>query len=112
MSCNNGTGITLNYYQKQAFKTALPATKNITYMTLGLSNEAGEVAGKLKKHIRGDTTIAVNEAIADELGDVLWYLAGAAWMVGYTLEEIAAMNLSKLSSRQERGKLQGDGDTR
>jgi NTP pyrophosphatase (non-canonical NTP hydrolase) len=102
----------LNEYQKRAFATALPTAMNLTYMVLGLANEAGEVAGKLKKHIRGDNSLEVNEAIAQELGDVLWYVAGAAWLIGYSLEEIATMNAVKLEDRKERGKLQGDGDTR
>ena len=33
------------------------------------------------------------EAMAYELGDVLWYLANAANDLGYTLSEIGEMNL-------------------
>ena len=43
---------------------------------------------------------------------MLWYLAQLATEAGLDLGEIAEENLSKLLSRQERGALQGSGDTR
>jgi hypothetical protein len=51
-------------------------------------------------------------AIAKELGDVLWYLGQASREVGYTLDQVALMNLEKLTSRKERGVLHGSGDNR
>lgn len=103
----------LNEYQSRAWLTALPTTKNIEYMLIGLGNESGEALGKLKKKIRGDHTLdEIVEPLIGELGDVLWYLAGAARVLGISLAEIACLNLEKLESRQERGKLQGDGDVR
>ena len=44
--------------------------------------------------------------------DVLWYLSQVATEAGLDLEEIAAENLDKLFSRQERGVLRGSGDDR
>jgi NTP pyrophosphatase (non-canonical NTP hydrolase) len=103
----------LDEYQERAYDLALPTTKNITYMLLGVTNESGEAAGKLKKALRGDKKLAaITEDIAQELGDVLWYVSGAARVLGYSLDEIACMNLKKLEDRQLRGKLQGDGDER
>ena len=52
------------------------------------------------------------DEIAFEIGDVLWYCAMMATEVGYTLEEIAEMNLKKLADRKERGTLSGSGDER
>jgi len=37
--------MTLDEYQKRARVTVLPTADNIPYVTLGLTNEAGEVAG-------------------------------------------------------------------
>jgi NTP pyrophosphatase (non-canonical NTP hydrolase) len=102
-------------YQKKASETMLPSADNIYYVTLGLVNEAGEVAGKVKKWIRdqdADFAKLDNEALADELGDVLWYLAMTASKMGTNLDDIAQRNIDKLSSRAERGKLTGSGDNR
>jgi len=110
--------MTFNEYQKEVWDLALPQCKNPTYMALGLG-EAGEVQGKIKKVLRGDTMhMTANEVsayhlkIKAELGDLQYYLAGLAACYGYTLEEIAIANIDKLHDRRERGVLQGDGDNR
>lgn len=105
--------MTFNQYQKEAFKTALPATQNITYMMLGLTNEAGEAAGKLKKVMRGDESIEeAKEKIASEILDVIWYAAGALTVLGLSMDDYAKLNLAKLKDRQARGVIQGNGDLR
>ncbi len=107
--------MTFNDYQKKALKTLLPSANNIPYIALGLTNEAGEVAGKIKKWIRdndNDLDKLDKSAIADELGDTLWYLALMAQKLGLSLEDVAQGNIDKLSSRSRRGKLTGSGDTR
>jgi NTP pyrophosphatase (non-canonical NTP hydrolase) len=87
----------------------------IVYPTLGLANEAGEVAGKIKKIFR-DRAGVINEedrqALKYELGDVLWYLTQICTELNLTLEEVAAANLEKLFLRLERGQIRGDGDER
>ena len=78
-------------------------------------NEAGEVAGKIKKIFRdqnGQITEEDKQSLKNELGDVLWYLTQVRTELDLTLEEVAEMNLTKIFSRQERGKLGGDGDNR
>jgi NTP pyrophosphatase (non-canonical NTP hydrolase) len=88
---------------------------NIVYPALGLCGEAGETAEKVKKAIRDDggtLTEERREAIAAELGDVLWYVAQLASEAGLELETIAEANLEKLASRQQRSVLHGSGDTR
>jgi NTP pyrophosphatase (non-canonical NTP hydrolase) len=85
------------------------------YPTLGLTNEAGEVAGKIKKIFRdkaGEFSPAEREALKGELGDVLWYLAQVCTELEISLDEVAKHNLEKLFSRQERGKIGGGGDNR
>lgn len=105
-----------NAYQDAAKMTALYADAyRVTYPALGLASEAGEVAGKVKKVLRdrdgdfGEEQIAM---IADELGDVLWYVATLAADLGLDLDSIANGNIQKLRSRLERGAIQGDGDKR
>ena len=98
-------------YQLKAVSFAIyPATHKVLYPTLGLCGEAGEVAEKVKKQIRDG--VFHRHEVAKELGDVLWYLANICNDIGYSLEEVADLNLEKLSSRKERGVLKGSGDNR
>jgi NTP pyrophosphatase (non-canonical NTP hydrolase) len=87
----------------------------VIYPTLGLVNEAGEVAGKIKKIFRdreGVISDADRDSLKAELGDVLWYIAQVATELGLSLDEIAEYNIAKLLDRLERGKIKGDGDNR
>ncbi len=107
----------LSDYQRRSRATAVypGAGDNLLYPTLGLCGEAGEVAEKVKKMVRDDgggLTAERRDALAAELGDVLWYVSQLATEAGLDLETIAAENLEKLFSRQERGVLQGSGDER
>ncbi len=96
-------------------KTPTVAGRSIVYPVLGLVGEAGEIAEKVKKLLR-DKNDTLDEAarreIGKELGDVLWYLCRCAAEFGFSFEEIANMNVEKLSSRHERGVVHGDGDNR
>ena len=107
----------LSDYQARSRATAVypGAGENLVYPALGLCGESGEVAEKVKKAIRDDGGVLTPErrdALADELGDVLWYVAQVATEAGLDLGEVAAGNLAKLRSRQERAVLQGSGDSR
>jgi NTP pyrophosphatase (non-canonical NTP hydrolase) len=104
-------------YQRESRKTwgVIPVDHPIVYPTLGLANEAGEVAGKIKKIFRDRAGVISDEdrqALKYELGDVLWYLTQICTELNLTLEEVAAANLEKLFSRLERGQIRGDGDHR
>jgi NTP pyrophosphatase (non-canonical NTP hydrolase) len=106
-----------NEYQQKSRKTAkYPSIGHaVIYPTLGLVNEAGEVAGKIKKVFRdkdGQISDETRQALKAELGDVLWYLAQVSTELGLTLDEVAEANISKLYDRLERGKIGGDGDNR
>lgn len=106
----------MNEYQRRALETVIYPDKNenLTYPVLGLNGEAGELAEKLKKYQRDgvEDQAEFREKMADELGDVLWYLAVCAEELGYELDEIARRNVDKLRDRQERGELHGSGDQR
>jgi NTP pyrophosphatase (non-canonical NTP hydrolase) len=104
-------------YQSKSRATAkYPAIGHaVIYPTLGLVNEAGEVAGKIKKVFRdknGEISPETREALKAELGDVLWYLAQTCTELELSLDEVAESNITKLLDRQARGKIQGDGDNR
>ena len=103
--------ITPDLYENLAGQTAIfPKDKALEYLALGMTSEAGEVAGKVKKLIRDGEGDKV--AIASEIGDVLWYCAMMAKEVGVPLNTIMKENLKKLHGRKERGTLAGSGDTR
>lgn len=82
---------------------------------LGLTGEAGEVADKIKKVYRDKEGVFRQEerdAIAKELGDVLWYVTRLAMTLGYPLSHIAKMNVEKLADRAKRSRIGGSGDDR
>ncbi|RME58673.1 MAG: nucleotide pyrophosphohydrolase [Caldilineae bacterium] len=104
-------------YQRESRKTwnLVHTDHPIVYPTLGLVNEAGEVAGKVKKIFRdrgGEISAADRESLKAELGDVLWYLAQICTELDLSLAEVASYNLEKLFDRLERGVIRGDGDAR
>lgn len=104
-------------YQTKSRRTAkYPAIGHpVIYPTLGLANEAGEVAGKVKKIFRDKSGVigeVEREALKGELGDVLWYLAQVCTELEISLDEVAGHNIEKLYSRFERGAIGGDGDDR
>ena len=126
----------LNEYQNKAMSTCMDSSRNMSYMAMGLVSEVGEFMGKIAKAIRkGDVYIGseANESdlhytigfMADpdrcreweedlkhELGDILWFVAGQAEVMGWTLEEVAQENIDKLASRKKRGVIEGNGDNR
>jgi NTP pyrophosphatase (non-canonical NTP hydrolase) len=106
-----------NEYQQKSRKTAgYPAIGHpVIYPTLGLVNEAGEVAGKIKKVFRdknGEINSETRDALKAELGDVLWYIAQVCTELNLSLDDVAQHNITKLYDRLERGKIKGDGDNR
>jgi NTP pyrophosphatase (non-canonical NTP hydrolase) len=101
----------MNDYQRQAATTAIyPASVQVLYPTLGLAGEAGEVANKVKKILRDGKFD--REGISDEIGDCLWYIAALCRDLNVDMADLAQRNLDKLSDRQKRGTLKGNGDNR
>lgn len=99
-------GITANDYQRAAMRTASGMNyENYGLLmngVLGLCGESGEVADIIKKAtFQGHDMDKAH--IAEELGDVAWYLAVAAHAIGYDLGEIFRMNVEKLKKRYPDG---------
>lgn len=108
--------MTLDEYQQLAMRTAHYPTVDSSpgmpvYPALGLAGESGEFADKIKKAWRNGTEIDRMAAIR-ELGDILWYVAAAARDIGSSLEEVAYVNIEKLSDRAARGVIKSEGDSR
>lgn len=118
--------MTLNEYQKQAMTTCMPSSENFSYMFLNLVGEVGEFASKVAKAIRkgnaeishsklsriGDTDMLAtqDEELKKEAGDILWQLSGVCSVMGWSLNEVAQMNLDKLAARKAVGTIDGNGD--
>lgn len=110
----NAKKMELNEYQKKAMSTCMDSCNNIAYILTGLTAEVGEVNDKIAKAIRkGNLSLHRNniawwakeyaqEIIKDDLKKEL----------GYTLEEIANVNLAKLADRAKRNVIDGNGDNR
>ena len=95
-------------YQDMASETAVyKAEHQVIYPALGLAAEAGEVANKVKKILRDGNFN--REAIADEVGDCLWYIAALCRDLNVDMKELAKNNLRKLHDRKARGVIQGSG---
>lgn len=116
--------LTLTEYQHRTEATAVypsaaaldgSTITGLLYVALGLAGEAGEVANDVKKILRDDDSVLTperRERLANELGDVLWYLARTAAEANLDLNHIAELNLARLASRAERGVIAGSGSDR
>jgi len=86
--------------QKRALSTwhtdNFPVKHQRNHAILGLVGEAGELADLHKKDVykpSHETTVLER---MDELGDVLYYLSILAFLDGFTIEQLSAMNARKL----------------
>ena len=72
--------------------------KRLLHAGIGLSTESGEFLDALKKHIfYGKELDRVN--LAEELGDLFWYMAIVADELGVEFESVMERNIQKLKAR-------------
>ena len=90
-------------YQELAMRSnQIPAVENADFIVplLGLVGEAGSLLTEYKKYLRdGSSHKLFKEGIAEELGDLLWYIANLASKFELDLNEIAQDNLKKCQNR-------------
>ena len=93
----------LSDYQYEALATSQWAQKRekaVLIGLLGLSGEVGSLLTEYKKRLRdGEGHQAYKDRMAEELGDVLWYVAEVASCLGLDLSEVAVSNLQKVRDR-------------
>jgi NTP pyrophosphatase (non-canonical NTP hydrolase) len=85
------------------------------YYVLGLTEEAGELAGKVKRIFRDDGGMlmaAKHDELVLEAGDVMWYLTRLMNYLGIDMQTVLEANINKLYKRREKGTLHGSGDDR
>lgn len=95
--------LTLTDYQNQAKQTDQKpkgADEGLVIAMLGLVGETGSLLTEYKKRLRdGEAHRGFKAQVAEELGDLLWYLSTIATRAGLSLEEIALANLAKTRAR-------------
>lgn len=76
-----------------------PRVDRIPHCALGLTGEAGEVADLIKKSQYAGGSLDIPK-LEEELGDVLWYLQALCNFCGLTIEQLATLNIQKLTARR------------
>ena len=97
--------MTINEYQQEALRTqnvSLSYNDQLMNGVAGLNGEAGEAIDIVKKHLYQGHKLDP-EHLAKELGDVAWYMAVTAAIIGYDLEDIMMINVRKLRKRYPDG---------
>jgi NTP pyrophosphatase (non-canonical NTP hydrolase) len=97
----------LNEYQRSANMTdqrpagdADQGDEVLVFPLMGLASEVGSLVKQYKKRVRdGESHPLFTDRVAEELGDVLWYVANLAAKLGLELEDVAALNLKRITER-------------
>jgi NTP pyrophosphatase (non-canonical NTP hydrolase) len=97
-----------NEYQELTARTENHTDLNeaLKEYAFGIAGESGEVIDDIKKivyHGHNPENFLVKEHIAQELGDLLWYLARIAAKFNVNLEDIAIGNIAKIRVRYPEG---------
>lgn len=84
--------------QEYSFGTTNGVTARVEHGVIGVVTEAGELMDAIKKaKIYGKELDKVN--LAEEVGDVMWYLAVLCDELGVSFESVWEKNIAKLSAR-------------
>ena len=90
-------------YQNEAAKTDIVAPHDphaIIVPLLGLAGEVGTLLSEYKKFLRdGSAHQRFKDQVAEDLGDLLWYVSNVAGKFDLRLEEVARSNLEKIANR-------------
>lgn len=96
--------ITLNEYQRLARRTQngkLNPCERRMHALHGLASEVGEIHALYQKVFQGHPLNA--DSVVDELGDLLWFAAELADVIGVSLGTVAGLNICKLQRRYPEG---------
>lgn len=87
-----------NNFEAIGARVSQPENIRLMHAAIGLATEAGEIQDQLKKAIfYGKTLDKVN--LAEELGDLFWYMAVMADTLGVSFDDIQEKNIAKLKAR-------------
>jgi NTP pyrophosphatase (non-canonical NTP hydrolase) len=97
--------MTFDEYQTDASRTSAPHWRHadrLANAAIGLCGESGEVAELVKKQLfHGKAHDSAR--LAEEVGDVLWYVAEVCTVAGLNLADVAQANVAKLRERYPDG---------
>jgi len=96
---------TFEDYQSKALRTSAELERDDALLNgaLGLAGESGEVIDLIKKHVFQGHLLDTSR-IAEELGDVLWYISLLSKWIGIPMSDIAEGNIKKLEARYPENK--------
>lgn len=89
--------------QMQLRKPLYEGMQGYLYLAAALCEEAGEVAGEIKKAFRdsGTMTNERQQKLLLEMGDLLFYYEAICVKLGLDLDKIGEANQGKLAKRRE-----------
>ena len=94
----------MNEYQALAARTVnqkLEPVQVAFHALHGMVGEIGEIHSLYQKTYQGHEL--KEEHLKKELGDLLWFISEYCMAMGWTLEEVAQMNIDKLKARYPEG---------
>ena len=100
----SGEALSMNEYQHKAARTinkSLTAEQMRAHALHEIASEVGEIHGLYQKELQGHVFMV--EKLQKEIGDLLWGIAELCEFYGFTLEDIARMNIAKLEKRYPEG---------
>lgn len=72
----------------------------LVFPLMGLASEVGALVNHYKKRVRdGEADSLFSDRVAEELGDILWYVANLAAKLGMSLDDLALLNLRRTEER-------------
>lgn len=105
------SGISMEDYQDLAHRTEKMPQVNergmveitveqyrLIHAMLGIASEAGEIADAIKKHVIYAKPLDTDN-LAEELGDLMWYIAIPPNTIARSLGTVADQNIGKLKKR-------------
>lgn len=94
----------MNEYQKAAARSInqkLFPEQQLDHALHGMSSEVGEIHDLFQKEYQGHPLDLAH--LKKELGDALWMIAEACTAMGWSLEDVAQLNIDKLTARYPNG---------
>ncbi len=100
---SNASEYTLSQYIEDAYRTNAPLNNSYQDMTsihmlMGMMTEVGELIDVYKKNLAYGKDIDITN-VKEEIGDLMWYIAGFCKYNNFDLTEILQTNIEKLKQR-------------